>query len=208
MDQDEIDEWKDVWILVIDEISFMKDSDMIQLDRRLKQCSGDRIKPFGGYSIIFAGDFRQLEPTGAKPEQLLFSRESAHAWCDLLNAVVILESDHRFKEDPEYGKLLQRMWAGDLTKNDRKLLNERVIGSEQVPVLPHEFTGLDAVYACPKNTERNSISAGNFKRHVLKHIQMLIAYRTRPTILLLLRPTSSHPKAKRMVPNNIILGVL
>ena len=25
----------------------------------------------------------------------------------------------------------------------------------------------NAVYACPKNTERNSISAGNFKRHVL-----------------------------------------
>ena len=57
LDQDEIDEWKDVWILVIDEISFMKDSDMIQLDRRLKQCSGDRMKPFSRYSIIFAGDF-------------------------------------------------------------------------------------------------------------------------------------------------------
>ena len=57
LDQDEIDEWKDVRILVIDEISFMKDSDMIQLDRRLKQCSRDRTKPFGGYSIIFACDF-------------------------------------------------------------------------------------------------------------------------------------------------------
>ena len=167
LDQDEIDEWKDVRVLVIDEISFMKDSDMIQLDRRLKQCSGDRLKPFGGYSIIFAGDFRQLEPSGAKPHQLLFSRESSHVWCDLLNAVVILESDHRFKEDPEYGKLLQRMWAGELSMDDRKWLNERVIGSEQVPVLPDEFTGLDAVFACPKNTERNSISAGNFKRHVL-----------------------------------------
>mgnify|MGYP000920810021 CR=1 FL=1 len=59
------------------------------------------------------------------------------------------------------------MWAGDLSKNDRKWLNERVIGSEQVPILPPEFTGLDAAFACPKNTERNSISAGNFKRHIL-----------------------------------------
>ena len=57
LDQDEIDEWKDVRILVIDEAPFMKDSDMIQLDRRLKQCSGDRMKSFGRYSIIFAGDF-------------------------------------------------------------------------------------------------------------------------------------------------------
>jgi hypothetical protein len=57
LDQDEIDEWKDVRILVIDEILFIKDSDMIQLDRLLKQCSRNRIKPFGKYSIIFAGDF-------------------------------------------------------------------------------------------------------------------------------------------------------
>ena len=168
MDQDEIDEWKDVRVLVIDEISFMKDSDMVQLDRRLKQCSGDRMKPFGGYSIVFAGDFRQLEPCGVKPNQLLFSRETSHVWADLLNAVIILESDHRFKEDPQYGQLLQRMWAGDLSSKDRELLNERVIGSEQVPVLPDEFPGQDAVFACPKNTERNALSAGNFKRHVLQ----------------------------------------
>ena len=116
LDEDDIHAWKDVRILVIDEISFMKDSEMIRLDKRLKQCSGDRMKPFGGYSIIFAGDFRQLEPIGAKPEQLLFAKETSHAWCDLLNAVVILESHHRFKEDPEYRELLQRMWAGDLSK--------------------------------------------------------------------------------------------
>ena len=121
LDQDEIDEWKDVCILVIDEISFMKDSDMFQLDRRLKQCSGDRIKPFGGYSIIFAGDFRQLVPSDAEPGQLLFSRECSHVWCDLLNAVVILESDQHFKEDPKYGKLLQRMWAGDFVEVTLKI---------------------------------------------------------------------------------------
>lgn len=36
LNEDEIDDWKDVRILVIDEISFMKSSEMIQLDRRLK----------------------------------------------------------------------------------------------------------------------------------------------------------------------------
>ena len=167
LSQDEIDEWKDVRILVIDEISFMKNSDMIQLDRRLKQCSGDRLKPYGGYSIIFAGNFRQLEPSGATPQQLLFSIESSPHWENMLNAVIILESQHRFKEDKKYGELLQRMWLNDLTKKDRKWLNERVVGSDLVPNLPDEFPGLDAVFACPTNIERNSISAGNFKRHVL-----------------------------------------
>ena len=128
----------------------MKKSDMVSLDGRLKQCSEDRMKPSGGYSIIFADDFRQLEPCGTKPVQLLFSRKMSHVWCNLLNAVIILESDHRFKEDPQYGQLLQRLWAGDLSTKDCKWLNERVIGSEQVPVLPDEFSDLDAVFACPK----------------------------------------------------------
>ena len=56
----------------------MEKSDMVNLDVHLKQYSGDTMKPFGGYSIIFAGAFRQLKPCGAKPEQLLFSRESSH----------------------------------------------------------------------------------------------------------------------------------
>ncbi len=60
------------------------------------------------------------------------------------------------------------MWAGDLSKNNRKWLNERVVGSEQVPILPPEFTGLDAVFACHKNTKPNSIYAGNFKQHILE----------------------------------------
>ena len=97
-----------------------------------------------------------------------FLREFSYVWCDLLNAVVILESDNCFKEDPEYWKLLQRMWVGDFSKNDRKWLNERVVGSEQVPILPPEFTGLDAVFASNKNTEHNSISAGNLNRNILE----------------------------------------
>jgi len=118
LDQKETDEWKDVQILVIDEISFMKTLGMVNLDVRLKQCSRDRMKPFGGYSVISAGDFQQLEPCGAKPEQLLFSGESSHVWCNLLDAVTILKSDCRFKGDPQYGQLLQRMWAGDLSTKD------------------------------------------------------------------------------------------
>jgi hypothetical protein len=44
-------------------------------------------------------------------------------------------------------------------KNNRKCLNERAIDSEQVPIVLDEFTGLDAVFTCPKNIECNSIFA-------------------------------------------------
>jgi hypothetical protein len=42
--------------------------------------------------------------------------------------VIILDNDHCFKEDPEYGKMLKRMWNGDLTNEDQKQINTRVIG--------------------------------------------------------------------------------
>ena len=142
----------------------MKDSDMKKLDRQLKQCCGDRNKPFGGLSIIFAGDFRQLEHSSAEKHQLLFS--GCTFWENTLNAIIVLESDHRFKDDPAYGKLLHRMWKRDLTLADRRLINERLVGSQDVPHLPDSFGDLDACFACPTNKERNAISTGNFKHHV------------------------------------------
>ncbi len=33
-----------------------------------------------------------------------------------------------FKEDPEYGQMLKRMWSGDLTKEDWMRINTRVLG--------------------------------------------------------------------------------
>ncbi len=52
-------EWNSVHVLVIDEISFMTESELMKLDVRLRQYK-DRNKVIGGYSIIFGGDFRQL----------------------------------------------------------------------------------------------------------------------------------------------------
>jgi hypothetical protein len=45
-----------------------------------------------------------------------------------INVVIILNSEHCFKEDPEYGLMLTRMWSGDLSKEDCQKINTRVIG--------------------------------------------------------------------------------
>ena len=85
-----------------------------------------------------------------------------------MNAIIILENDHRFKKDAKYGRLLKRMWKGELTKRDREWLNERVVGSRHLPSLPKTFENRDACYACPYNKERNSVVAGNFRNHVIE----------------------------------------
>ena len=136
---DDINEWQDVRILIIDEISFMGDSVLKRLDKKLKQI-GNAARVFGGFSIIFSGDFRQLEPVCSNDSELLFSSLSSGLWDNSINVVLILENDHRFKEDPEYGKMLKRMWNGDLTNEDQKQINTRVIGYQGL-TLPTTFEG-------------------------------------------------------------------
>jgi len=136
---DDRNEWQDVRILVIDEVSFMSDTIFKTLDIKLKEIK-NRSQPFGGFTIIFAGDFRQLEPIGVNETQLLFSSLSSQHWENCINAVIILDNEHRFKEDPKYGQMLKRMWSGDLTKDDRKRINSRVLGTNSLE-LPTDFQG-------------------------------------------------------------------
>lgn len=201
---EEILQWRYVKILIIDEISFMKDDELQRLDKRLKECR-NRTKIFGGISIIFAGDFRQLEPSGAKDSDLLFSRESSGVFERSLNAVIFLNNVHRFKDDPEYGKMLKRMWFNDLSTTDRKRINTRVIGKNGV-TLPDSFNGVDTSYACPTNKERNAIHASNFKQHVERTCP-LITNNDNPcdkTCIVYARISSSNSKRSRVTINHTL----
>ena len=129
-------EWQDVQILVIDEVSFMNDKKNQTLDARMKDI-GDRTKPFGGFSIIFGGDFRQLDAVALTESNLLFSSLSSEYWGNCINAIIILENNHCFKDNPEYGQMLKRMCNGDLSTEDRKRINSRVIGDNGFQLLSH-----------------------------------------------------------------------
>ena len=48
-------------------------------------------------------------------------------WYGLVNTVVFLQNDHRFKDDPEYGRLVERFSNGKATKNDIKSINSRLL---------------------------------------------------------------------------------
>ena len=200
---DDIKEWEDVRILVIDEISFMKDFELKRLDMRLRELRRDRAKPFGGLSIIFSGDFRQLEPTKSEDSDLLFSSNSSRHFENCINAYIILSNNHRFKGDPEYGELLSRMWNGDLTKEDREKINTRVIGENGL-TLPSSFGNKDACYASPTNKERNAISAGNFKQLVIKTHPHVNENRLPPDHTIIIEAdikSSSSKRSKQKIDN-------
>jgi hypothetical protein len=61
---------------------------------------------------------------------------SSGLWDNSINVVIILDNDHRFKEDPEYGKMLKRMWNGDLTSEDRKKLTPVLLDTKVLNFRP------------------------------------------------------------------------
>ena len=153
-------DWEHIKLLVIDEVSFFKVSEVKKLDKQLKKLTERRDLPFGGVSIVFSGDFHQLLPI-CKIEDILYSSSpGAMFWENSINCVIFLENSHRFKDDPEYGEILGRMRMGKDTKEDREKINSRVLGTNGVQ-LPNES---DVCYACPTNKERNGIKAGVFKK--------------------------------------------
>ncbi len=117
----------------------MSDTILKTLDRKLKEIR-NLSQPFGGFTIIFAKDFRQLEPVGAKDTEFLFSSLSSQHWENCINAVIILNNEHCFKEDLEYGQMLKKMWSGDSTKEDHKRTNTRVLGTNGLE-FPPELEG-------------------------------------------------------------------
>jgi len=118
---------------------------------------------FGGFHIIFAGDFFQLEPV--KSGTPLYKERTA-LW-DSINACVYLDLPWRFRDDPKWGKILERIRKGQGTSSDIDYINECVVGSNNIE-LP-DATKHDVSYACPYNKNRNTLTDNIFKEHVLRH---------------------------------------
>ena len=102
------EQMKDIWrndvrILIIDEISFFKASDIAELDKQLKRLTGRYDMVYGGVSIVFSGDFHQLKPICAEDEVLYSDSSAASLWENTINAI-FLDNSHRFKETLSLGK--------------------------------------------------------------------------------------------------------
>lgn len=103
-------------------------------------------KPYGGYHIIFSGDFNQHQPVNLKPlfygarnpEKLnVLEQKGRHIW-EQVDTVVILKEQNRFDVSQEGGRRLWDIISTLLGKNLKKhqiadildTLNSRVISSD------------------------------------------------------------------------------
>ncbi len=157
------DAWRnDVRILIIDEISFFKASDIAKLDKQLKKLTGRYDMVYGGVSIVFSGDFHQLKPICKEDDVLYSDSAAASLWENTINCAIFLDNSHRFKNDPEFGQLLARMRMGEDTRQDRELINSRIVSTTSTLTIPQNAP--DACFACSTNKERNGVTAASFKR--------------------------------------------
>jgi hypothetical protein len=151
-----IERWQDARLLIIDEISFATQDLIEQVDSRIQELKENFFKPFGGISVAFLGDFRQLEPVKHDP----IYRDTCHAiWYNYVNCFIELETNHRAKHDPEFALILKHFRDGVPTQQDIDKINSRVVTNETI--IPDNIQ-----YACPTNKDRCAINNAIFLKHL------------------------------------------
>ncbi len=137
-----------VRVLIIDEISMLKNSTLDMVDRVCKAFKRNQ-KPFGGLQVIFSGDFFQLPPVEryspkAQMEQIPLYTDSsdeimyefedeiktpfaftAQSWKDADLHVCYLKEQHR-QDDMTLLKVLNEIRSGEVSDDVRELLLEKI----------------------------------------------------------------------------------
>lgn len=126
--------WKDVEILVIDEISMLSAELFDKLDmigRRVR----NNMDPFGGIQVIVCGDFFQLPPIGlGKSVKFCFEAE---AWKELFekdssDGMIILDKVYRQQDDTTFLNLLNEMREGVISGRNQQILLQKVKEAQEL----------------------------------------------------------------------------
>ena len=158
---EDVELWTDTRLLIVDEISFASRHEFKKLHKNLSRLKSQLHLPYGGLDIIFSGDFRQLEPCGRDGKKAVY-HEDCTEFKDWVNCFVELKGLHHFKDDKEWGHLLLRFQNGEVTIEDIKLINERLV-KNNLTVGDRSPLPQDIKYATYYNRDRDAINAALFE---------------------------------------------
>lgn len=119
--------WKQVKVLIVDEVSMMSLKMLEVLNEIGKRIRKNNL-PFGGIQVIFSGDFYQLPPvaTVGDRETDMFCFQSK-IWSELFPMENIVELKKIFRQtDPVYKEILLQIREARLTKENYKILKTYV----------------------------------------------------------------------------------
>lgn len=164
------EEWKNVDIVLIDEISLTSAQLLCEIDYALRFAKEKPDDWFGGITVIFAGDFYQYPPVAGTPlyapissstkqdNNELHKRLGRLAWKSI-DTVVEFTEQQRMKLDSEYSEAVQRLRIRKCNEDDVNLFNSCVISSPEYP------KGIDM--GSPENLAASAIVGTNHLREVL-----------------------------------------
>ena len=156
-----IEEWKNAYMIIVDEISFAGKPEIQQLNTNLRALMEQDHLKFGGLAVVFAGDFSQLRPVKFK---VLYLEEEFEEWNGWVHTFYELTTNHRFKSDPSWGNLLANYRTLGPSPSEVQHINTRVLGSEGGPTA--DDIPSDVTYATKTNVDRMAINDGIFAEHL------------------------------------------
>jgi hypothetical protein len=159
---DDINYFKDTRISFIDEISFAGYNVALGgISKNLKAFTQCNEYIYGKHAICFLGDFCQLEVIG---KDYIYKYRNGIFWEQALNCMVELKGTHRFSSCSEMKRIMPNIRNGVLSEKDRKIINSRVIGQNNVKK-PNPLTTKYATYF---NAKRAEINATVFRNYLEK----------------------------------------
>jgi ATP-dependent DNA helicase PIF1 len=117
--------WKEVDVLIIDEISMMS-AELFNKLNHIAQALRKNTNFYGGIQVVFCGDFAQLEPVMPGAEKVKFCFETVE-WKKYLTARTYALTTVVRQSDPVFQKILHEIRMGIVTVSTRTILNQRLI---------------------------------------------------------------------------------
>lgn len=131
--------------IILDEVSMLSCGDMKNISEMLSRVHHNQVDPFGGFNIIFAGDFAQLPPVGGKAlfdcevgfdgkSQLTQRAALGRMLWHQVTTVVILRENMRqigmSAEDKQFRRALENMRYKACTDNDIRFLQTLIVNPD------------------------------------------------------------------------------
>lgn len=145
-------------MVTIDELGLV-DKDLFgRIDERLRLVRDVPDKPFGGLTVLAAGDFNQLPPVRGS---MLYIKPppgtQLAGWTAYRELTSVVELTHIFRQqdDPVFRDLCQSLANKDVGDDEVRLLQSRCLDAQSSLQLPRRF---DVPIATIGNASRNSIN--------------------------------------------------